>query len=783
MKVWIYDVWSRVERGVETAHLVALTEDNKVIELIDDSIRPFLLAEMVAQKYCVGEPVIKRVGIEDIELLKIEGEDATEDIPKMVAYLRRMNIKTWESDIYYTQVYMKERGITPCCWHNIFNAEYQLKRGFYYIGDSKIEKLEDDYSIPDLKCTALDIETFNPHGIPDVNKDPIILSGLLHRDENKDRARVMVPAKGIYDDVLLVETSEVINDFKPNFIVTYNGNAFDWDYIIQRSKLNGIKMRIGTDNSMPHVTEYQTIAVHGRPTIDLFGMAKFIVPKGSRKTQPIVHGELKKSGLAPESTVFYEIERDRIAKLWVTKKGREDVIKHCESDVEMTMDIFEYAIGFIIELSRLTNLPPDEVLSVSYSILVEAFLIQVAHNLNVAIPRVDYRQLPKSSGGITVEPKRGLLENVACFDFHSMYPHILVDNNIGTETFVHNPKLANILRGDYHVIQSDLGKSFYFLKYPKAFLAIAMGRLLEKVKQAKIRYKGRKYKQKYAGEVQAIKTIARVIYGYLKTKKSRWYLAEGQEAVASEGRNQVTKAIIVAEQNNIQVDYGDTDSIFVEGVKQKEAEEFADVLTEALGAGVGFDHYFKIMFFTGAKKMYAGLDENDELVLAGFTKSDWTELANMAQTKILDIVLREHDFDKAKKYVQFVERGIRLNIFPLKKFIVWKKPSKPIEEYPPVGSFVVRKGKRRMVNPPAHIVVARRNPSAFIEEDGTIGYVIGNNSNGTRLFEKALSYKEVKGVEELDKEYYIRNQLYSVADRVLEYFFGKGTSLRSYSKL
>jgi len=929
----------------EVAHLIGFNDKNEIIELVDSSVRPFLLSEEFYNdigRYPDLRHIEKLNGISKQVFSKISGFDASEDIPRIRNDLEAEGIKTFESDIYYTQVYMKERGFTPCAWHLVSGAiavglpHGRYEMATYDISSAKIFQADDDI-IPEISAMAIDGEMYGKTGgMPHVETDPIILSGLVFRDENGEREQIMIPAMGHYDDVLIEETAEAIIEKNPVFMLTYNGNTFDWPYFTERAKIGKANFRISRNFSMPYVTEWKTISIVGRPAIDLFGIAKFVIPKGSRKSQPILHRELRKSDLVPP-TKFVEINRDEIAKLWDNPETRQNVIDHCASDVQLTMDIFEYAWTFIVELSSLTGIPPDQVLSVPYSVLVEGFLIKIAKEFGYVIPKNRYNLQPKTSGAFTMKPTRGIPENVSVFDFacisddtqcltkngwkyrnqlilgediltfnkdlgtleyqpldnihnydfngnliniktrhldilctpkhrtlfrdkrkdkglqvsmasdlktyieipvagnfqgeeldisddkirllawiiteghirpdisitivqsmfkhkkycediekaligsgvafvkkerfhktykkwimefrinaedtrklcsefnlqkhkiipdfmfyasmrqremflnelikgdgtfvtqkssvytscdgvlsdqvqvlsiisgyrsilksdrdnyerfvfikktsgahvgikkyhnvkysgivwcpsvensffvarrngrpfitgNSMYPIILINSNISPETYVPNPDPDDIKRGLYHVIESDYGKKFYFMKSPEGFFVKAMKRLLGRISDAKKRYGEKKYKQKYAGEVQALKTIARSMYGYLKAPKSRWFLAEAQEAVACEGRNWIHRGIKVAERYGYVNIYSDTDSSFLTGLTQKEGEEFAEILSEELGVKVGLDKFYTVLFFTEAKKKYAGLKSDGDVDYVGFMKSDW----------------------------------------------------------------------------------------------------------------------------------------------------------------
>lgn len=780
LKFWLLDLWSRVENGVETAHLYGFDADGNEVELVDDSIRPFLLADDCLQGLGVTRKLVrKRRGLDTIDCYKITGYDATKDIPAIKKELEENEIETAESDIYYTQVYMKERGFKPCSWHLISNAkrmyppEDNSGPRTYWISESKVNVVEDD-AIPKMIKSSLDIETLNPGGgMPDVEEDPICLFG--YKSETSGEHLVELSDAEEDDSNVITTVAHGITHEKPHIIGTYNGNQFDWGYIADRGEKTNSPFRIAIDGSVPHKTEWNTIAVIGRPTIDLYGLAKFVIPKGTRKSQYHVHKELVKSGMVPKRK-YYGVDRsgkdltgidtNRIAEYWKTEEGREKVRKHCKSDIIVTHDLLTYAIPFAVELSRLTNIPIDQVLSVPFTVLIEGFLMQFAHKRNEVIPNAEYHEVPETSGAVCFEPVKGLLIKITVFDFKSMYPIILVEYNIGPETF------AEVISGDesqFNVIEDESGRKFYFLKEPKSLFAEAMEYLLKRIDEAKIKYKDKKYKQKYAGEVQALKTVARAMYGYMKAKKSRWFSPPAMEAVAVEGRNRVRRAREVAakEEYGYETVAGDTDSIFLDGIEEDEVEEFAKVLSEDLDADIGFDKFYKTLFFTGAKKMYAGLQPDGEIDFVGFIKGDWAPISNRAQSRILETILKERDVEKAKEIVFNMAEGIRHGVYPLKDFIIWKK---------------LRKGDPEAYeNKTAHSEVAKRNPEVFIEEDGTIGYVVVKGPG--KIWQKARHYSEVKGVPELDRSYYIKKQLLAVSNRILSYFLGEEDMINKYFEM
>jgi len=717
-----------MEEGVPTIHMAGFDKGGEKVELTDNTCRPYLLCDYVEIPELKGsrvETVRKKQGLKEKNFWKIEGTNPARDIPKWREALESEGIQTYEADIFFVQVYMKERGIVPSSWNLL-----DIRK------DGSIWNLREVRKpAPKLRTLTLDCEYYE-----------FVLTVFL-RAENRIHKVYALRRK---DEKKLMENlRDLIIRKDPDIIFTYYGNESDWkEYIIPAIRRHKVKFSIGTDGSEPHVTEYGTISIRGRPTVDLYGCANLV--KARNNSLPEVHKALERDGLVPKR-VYYEmdgttepkqwIDNKVVGELWKRPETRHKVFAHCASDVIFTQDIGDLFLPYIIEMSRITKIPLDQVLSVSEKVLMEGYLMRYAKRLNQVIPNSGNREHYAVRGAIVIPPKKGLLKNIAVLDFKSMFPMVAIANNLSFETY---DKEAGV-----------------FLKEPKGMFAIAIEELMEELELAKKKF-GKKFRKKYAGEVQAIKTLARAMspHGYLGHSTSRWYSWQAADMEHKKCRELITKTIFYVRKLGFEVVYGDTDSVFV--VLPNLEESVAEFLCEKIKRKFGFDISYELyrkVFFTEAKKKYSSLDLKGNVDISGFEaiRGDWCSIATRHQKNVIETILKVEPFSKAihrvKNMTKAVLKMTTKGLYPLKDYIIWKSVRKPLSEY-----------ESRL----AHVEVAKR---MGLEAGELVPYLIVKGDG--YLYEKARHPTEVKDISELDFEYYRNKQVIPVTNRILGYFLGE----------
>jgi DNA polymerase I len=254
---------------------------------------------------------------------------------------------------------------------------------------------------------------------------------------------------------------------------------------------------------------------------------------------------------------------------------------------------------------------------------------------------------------------------------------------------------------------------------------------------------------------KAVKVITNAMYGYAGWIAARWYVKQVAEAATAWGRYTIRGAIEMAEKAGLQVVYGDTDSIFVKNEREKVEKLLKDV-EEKLGLEIGVDKVYLRIFFTEAKKRYAGLLPDGSLDIVGLEvmRGDWAIVAKRVQEKVLEIILKDQSPKKASEYVQGFISGLRQKHVAYRDLIIWKTLTKPPDEYEIKA---------------AHVEAARmlKEKGWELSVGDKVGYVVVAGSG--RLYERVKPYV-FASYDEVDIEYYVSKQVVPAAARVLESF-------------
>jgi DNA polymerase I len=155
---------------------------------------------------------------------------------------------------------------------------------------------------------------------------------------------------------------------------------------------------------------------------------------------------------------------------------------------------------------------------------------------------------------------------------------------------------------------------------------------------------------------------------------------------------------------------------------------------------------YRRVFFTEAKKRYAGLRSDGSLDIVGLEviRGDWAEVAKEVQEHVLEIILKEQSPKKAVKYVHKVIADVRHKQIPFRELIIWKTHSKPITGYAVKAS---------------HVEAARmlKEKGWQLSTGDKVGYVILKGKG--RLYNRVKPYVYAS-YDEVDLEYYNTTKWY-----------------------
>lgn len=524
-------LWCKDDRGVFVAYDRNFLPYFYVIGCSADKISNLIVrsGEGVITPLKVEEVEVKSLG-RPVKALKVYTKHP-QHVPKLREEIKKF-AEVREADIPFAYRYLIDKDLA--CLDGVKIEPIAVREGILRAYEVKrVERVERE-DFPDLKIFAFDCEMLAQF-MPDPEKDPII--------------SIAVKC-GNYEEVLHGEEREIIRrfvglikEFDPDIIVGYNQDSFDWPYLKKRAEKYGIRLDIGRDRSEISFRGGRP-KIAGRLDVDLYDIAMKI-PDVKIKT-------LKKVAEFLGAKVDEEdIEGRDIYKCWV-RGEKEKVYRHALNDVKTTYWLAMELLPMHYELSKMVKLPLDDVARLGRGKQVDYFLLSEARKIGEVAPNPP--EIEESyEGAFVLEPARGLHENVACLDFASMYPTIMVKFNISPDTLV---------KGECEdcYVAPEVGHKFR--KKPDGFFKRILTMLIERRRKIKEEMKkldpDSEYYKLLDIKQQTLKVLTNSFYGYTGWNLARWYCRECAEATTAWGRYFIKKAVKIAENMGFDVLYGDS---------------------------------------------------------------------------------------------------------------------------------------------------------------------------------------------------------------------------------
>jgi len=222
----------------------------------------------------------------------------------------------------------------------------------------------------------------------------------------------------------------------------------------------------------------------------------------------------------------------------------------------------------------------------------------------------------KYKGAIVVEPVPGVHFNVAVMDFPSLYPSIIKVWNLGYQSILcpHSECQNNKVPDTPH----------WVCKKYRDLESLLIGSL----KDLRVWWYKPKSKDKslpselrswYNVIQSALKVILNASYGVFGAETFDLYCPPVAEATAAVGRHAITQIINEARKSNIEVIYGDTDSIFLKNPSEDQIDALAKWSERELRMGLDVDKIYRYAVFSSRKKNYLGIYPDGSVDVKGLT--------------------------------------------------------------------------------------------------------------------------------------------------------------------
>ncbi len=727
-----------------TAYFYVVVKDgfdvSKVAEAIMTAYGTSIVNVEVVQRCFFGKPVMA---------IKVCCKVATET-GKLAKQLRSVEgVKDClEDDIRASMRYLIDNNLVPCGWHEVEATEEENTEGVrvakVYAANSPPKQL-DNVAVPPLRVLGFSMICYSREGSPKPDRNPVlIISTAASNGEEKQ----FIANEDKNDKPVIEDFTKYVCQFDPDIIASYGANTVDWTYLRGRSHKLKLKLDFDRARLEPHTSVYGHVSTTGIVNIDLADFMD-VFPEVKVKTlwNFADHlGVMKDKQSIVEDVLF--------ADYWDDKQKREELKRFGLDSACKVQGTAMLLLDFAMQLASLTSLPLDHVMTAAVGFRVEWFLIKQGQRIGELIPKRIEQPYRPYAGGLVLSPKPGLHENIAVLDFKSMYPNIMITYNLSPDTYIApgEPEPASGVNEAPEVKHKFRKSPPGFYKEALTYLINVRGTIRQRMKTLNpktVEYHVLDARQK------AVKIITNAAYGYAGWVGARWYIKPVAEAAAAWGRHIILMSTQMAEKAGIAVVYGDTDSLFL-NYDETKVLQLEEEIKRELKLDVEVGEVYKRIFFTEAKKRYAGLRQDGSLDIVGLEviRGDWAEVAKKVQEHVLEIILKESSPKKAIDYVRAVIGDLKQRKVPLHDLIIWKTLTKPPEDY--------------AIRAP-HVEAAKmlKDKGWRLTGGDKVGYVILKGKG--RLYNRVKPYVFAK-YEEVDVDYYVTNQVLPAAARILAFF-------------
>lgn len=612
-------------------------------------------------------------------------------------------IDTWESDIKYYENYLYDKSLIVGKYYRIekgkiipenlqISDEVRLalktllwdKAADDVMVDSKeFQKYVSEWAdllnqpIPKIKRVSFDIEVEAEVGrIPDAKIADKRVTAIgfegtdnfkqvfVLRKEGTEEGKNDLPSDvkvQFYDEnkekEMILDAFKKISEYP--FVISYNGDDFDMPYLYNRAQRLGIKQE---ENPFYMMKDSATLkeGVH----IDLYrtlSNRSFQIYAFSHKYTDFSLNSVSKA-LLDETKIDYGIE--------LTDLNLYQTANYCFNDARLTYKLTsfnnELLMNLLVVVSRIARMPIDDIARMGVSQWIRSLIYYEHRQRNALIPKrveLEKKSVGVSSdaiikdkkyrGGLVVEPTEGIHFNVTVMDFASLYPSIIKVKNISYETVrcPHEECKKNTIPQTNHWVCTKHNGLTSLLIGSLRDLRVNYYKHLSKNESL-----SEEQRQQYDVVSQALKVILNASYGVMGAEIFPLYFLPAAEATTAIGRHTILETIKRCKELEIEVLYGDTDSLFIKNPTREQIQKVIEWAKKEHNVELEVDKEYRYVVLSSRKKNYLGVTKSGKVDVKGLTgkKSHTPPFIKTLFYELLDIlsqVQSVEDFTNAKKQI------------------------------------------------------------------------------------------------------------------------------------
>jgi DNA polymerase delta subunit 1 len=414
---------------------------------------------------------------------------------------------------------------------------------------------------------------------------------------------------------LLIGLNEIFQKYDPDIVLTFNGDLFDYEYIYARMLFNDITSQMtrfvgkndeyfemSFDSKAHGKTDFTRLDIPGRIQHDILISIKKDYKLRNYKLNTIAKEFLGQEKIDMSYNDMFKAFREKDSKL------NREVAIYCIQDVRLNQLLYDHCkfLQGNIQLSNIVWVPYSFLITRGEQIKVMSLILKETLDLDFVIPNIISYKM-EYEGATVLNPKRcGVYSGpIITLDFASLYPSIMMAQNLCYMTIVLDKKYLNLpgydyvhLEWDYEYIDKDTKQkqvNHISLDYVTNIIGLSpkiLKRVGESRKATKREMKTIKDKNSFEYVVLdkrqlGYKLVMNSYYGFMAAQKLS--CPEISATVTYYGRKMIEQVQNWVDTNvkGAESIYGDTDSVFIDifaskhlknpirnkEIKQKELEE------------------------------------------------------------------------------------------------------------------------------------------------------------------------------------------------------------------
>ncbi|XP_027465136.1 DNA polymerase alpha catalytic subunit isoform X4 [Zalophus californianus] len=386
------------------------------------------------------------------------------------------------------------------------------------------------------------------------------------------------------------------------------------------------------------------------------------------------------------------------------------------------------------------------------------------------------------AGGLVLDPKAGFYDKfILLLDFNSLYPSIIQEFNICFTT------VQRVASETQKITEDGEQEQIPELPDPNLEMGILpreIRKLVERRKQVKQLMKQQDLNPdlvlQYDIRQKALKLTANSMYGCLGFSYSRFYAKPLAALVTYKGREILMHTKEMVQKMNLEVIYGDTDSIMINtnSTDLEEVYKLGNKVKSEVNKlykllEIDIDGVFKSLLLLKKKKYGALVVEptsdgnystKQELKGLDIVRRDWCDLAKETGNFVIGQILSDQSRDTIVENIQkrLIEIGENVlnGSVPVSQFEINKALTKDPQDYPDKKSL-----------PHVHVALWMNSQGGRkVKAGDTVSYVICQDGSNLTASQRAYAPEQLQKQDNLtiDTQYYLAQQIHPVVARICE---------------